>query len=104
MSSWKGLLRAKEYRAATTAKQLRQRSDMRHSENYDVMVNEQTVVLRRQGSSIPSVANILGSEVDKEGVRTIWLDRLVHRGAVVSLNDNWVASGAISTVLTCRAQ
>lgn len=77
---------------------------MRHSEIYDVLVNEQTVVLRRQGSSIPSVANILGSEVDKEGARTIWLDRLVHRGAVVSLNDNWVASGAISTVLTCRAQ
>lgn len=77
---------------------------MRHSEIYDVMVNEQTVVLRRQGSSIPSVANILGSEVDKEGARTIWLDRLIHRGAVVSLNDKWVASGAISTVLTCRAQ
>lgn len=77
---------------------------MRHNENYEVTVNEQTVVLRRQGSSIPSVANILGSEVDGEGIRTIWLDRLLHRGACVTLNDTWTASGAISTVLTARAE
>ena len=77
---------------------------MRHNETYDVTVNEQTVVLRRQGSSIPSVANILGSEVDGEGIRTIWLDRLLHQGACVTLNDTWTASGAISTVLTARAE
>lgn len=77
---------------------------MRHNESYEVTLNEQTVVLRRQGSSIPSVANILGSEVDGEGNQTIWLDRLVHRGARVTLNDSWEAWGAISTVLVRRGQ
>ncbi len=77
---------------------------MRHNESYEVTLNEQTVVLRRQGSSIPSVANILGSEMDGEGNQTIWLDRLVHRGARVTLNGSWEAWGAISTVLVRRGQ
>ena len=74
---------------------------MRH-DRHTVEVSETHVVIRRTGSSIPTVAKILGREVDPDGSTHLWLDRLVHRGKTQTLNDQWVASGAISSILVGR--
>lgn len=71
---------------------------MKH-ETYDVTVTDSTVVLRRPGSSIPLVANVLGIEVDGAGKRRIWLDRTIHIGREHLLNDQWIGVGAVSTCL-----
>lgn len=60
-------------------------------------VGEGVAVVRREGSSVPIVANILGVEV-KDGIETVYLDRLVHNG----FQDwqDWIAAGAVSTILS----
>lgn len=71
---------------------------MQH-EDFEVTISEATVVIRRRGSSIPTVANILGCEVGEGGKRQIWLDRTIHSGAFQQLNAQWSGRGAVSTEL-----
>lgn len=68
-------------------------------EEFNLTINEATVVLRRLGRTAPTVANILGVEVDAGGKRTVWLDRLLHRGQQQAFTAEWTGTGAVSTVL-----
>lgn len=71
---------------------------MQH-ETCEVTVADEVVVIRRVGSTIPTVARILGTDVDGEGKRRIWLDRTIHHGSSQRFNDQWEGTGAVSTVL-----
>ncbi|NMG29553.1 hypothetical protein [Aromatoleum evansii] len=64
----------------------------------EITVGEGVVVIRQQNSSKATVAHILGERV-RDGVRYLYLDRLVHfrRGSQLV---GWQASGAISTILS----
>lgn len=64
----------------------------------EVTVGEGVVVIRQQSSSKATVAQILGERV-RDGMRYLYLDRLVHfrRGSQLV---GWQASGAISTILS----
>lgn len=65
----------------------------------EVTVGEETVSLKRPGQSTIVMANILGRKTDEEaGVMTLWLDRIVHKTAEQFYG--WIATGAISTVLS----
>ncbi|NCA72780.1 MAG: hypothetical protein EOM91_22550 [Sphingobacteriia bacterium] len=77
---------------------------MAKNERVTVVLGEGCVTLRKSRRSRPIVANILGSERDADGsVRTIWLDRLVH-GAQDHWEGEWEVTGAVSSILTRRAQ
>lgn len=72
------------------------------SENSEIEVAEEVVVLRRKGISQPIVANILGTDRDGSGeVKRIFLDRLIH-SPTEDMLGSWNVSGAISTVLEAR--
>ncbi|QRD62719.1 hypothetical protein H8Z72_23500 (plasmid) [Xanthomonas citri pv. citri] len=73
---------------------------MQQRDPTSLTINEDTVVMRRTGRSAPTVANILGVAVDEAGKRTIWLDRVIHHGQEQQMTDEWIGSGAVSTVLT----
>lgn len=64
----------------------------------EITVGEGVVVIRQQNSSKATVAQILGERI-RDGVRYLYLDRLVHfrRGSQLV---GWEASGAISTILS----
>ncbi len=67
--------------------------------NATVTLGDGVITIKRQGSSRPVVANILGMDTDGEGRPVkIWLDRLVHLPKESFLGD-WRISGAVSTVL-----
>ncbi|MCW0399241.1 hypothetical protein ACQHIH_21705 (plasmid) [Xanthomonas sontii] len=74
---------------------------MQHEE-FSLTINEATVVLRRLGRTAPTVANILGVEVDEFGKRSIWLDRLIHSGQEQAFSPEWIGTGAVSTLLLER--
>lgn len=77
---------------------------MATKERVSVVVGEGCVTLRKSRRSRPIVADILGSEHNEDGsIRAIWLDRLVH-GAEEHWNGEWEVSGAVSSILTRRAQ
>lgn len=60
--------------------------------------NGGTVHLKRTGQSEQIIAQVLGHE-SKDGVRTIYLDRLIHEHYERTL-DVFNVTGAISTILT----
>lgn len=62
-----------------------------------VLVGEQTVTITRGGSLNAAQARLLGDETI-DGVRRLYLDRLVHLPREDALGD-WACSGAISTIL-----
>jgi len=68
------------------------------SRDTDISIGDGWVTVRRHGRSTSIVAKILGEETRK-GIRTIWLDRLVHYAGEKALGE-WNASGAISTILS----
>lgn len=73
-----------------------------------VQIGTSSVTIVRSGqSSTPVVANILGDETDPvTGRRTIWLDRIAHRGEDSQFEEGerkWVVSGAVSTVMRAVA-
>lgn len=64
-----------------------------------VEIGEGVVVIKRKGTSRPSVANVLKAEVNEDGhVTRLVLDRLVHRPHETDFCD-WHVSGAFVTVL-----
>jgi hypothetical protein len=72
--------------------------------HHEVSIGDDAVSVRRHGSSTAVVANILGMAVAEDGAPVrIWLDRLVHQPREDRLGD-WEVSGAISTVLSLRAE
>lgn len=61
------------------------------------------MVLKRERSSNPVIAGILGVDRDESGeIETIWLDRLVHK---VGEDEfvGWSVSGAVSSILRRNA-
>ena len=70
---------------------------MRKSVRVSFCIGEGVAVIRREGSTTPIVANILGREVGDQN-ETIYMDRLVH-SAFEDWQD-WTVDGAISTILT----
>lgn len=73
-------------------------------EAIELRVGDDTVTLKKPGQSAVVIAKILGrrrNDVDGRD-EVIWLDRLVHKdhGPPIS---GWIATGAISTVLTRQA-
>lgn len=66
-----------------------------------VSVNGDTVSIREIGSDRPAIGRILGVESD-DHERTYYLDRLLLPPGPVVLNDDWFATGAVSTVLHQR--
>ncbi len=83
---------------------------MREHKAVDVSVSfgDKTATFVRSGQSKKVICNILGEEIHPETrKRTIWLDRLTHRGSCESIRHEgpegeikFSAAGAISTVLT----
>jgi hypothetical protein len=64
----------------------------------NVHLGDGVVVVRRHGSSASAVANILGT-VQKEGIKLLFLDRLVHKPFENELGG-YAIRGAISSILT----
>jgi len=62
----------------------------------NVYIGDGVVVVKRKGSSLPAVANILGMQPAEEGQR-VFLDRLVHRAYERELGG-FPVSGAISSI------
>jgi hypothetical protein len=60
-------------------------------------VGEGVIVLRRKGRA-PVTANILGEEENRpeKGVKTLWLDRLIHANYEATLGG-YPVSGAVVT-------
>lgn len=67
------------------------------SRDVQVLVGEQTVTISRGGSLNAAQARLLGDETT-DGVRRLYLDRLVHLPREDELGD-WACSGAVSTIL-----
>ncbi len=65
-----------------------------------VKIGQGDVAIRRSTSSSVTVAKLLGDET-RDGVRVLYLDRLVHTAADIHFSD-WHPSGAVSTMLTYR--
>jgi hypothetical protein len=63
----------------------------------NVHVGDGVVVVRRDGSSAPAVANVLGS-VPTESGTLLYLDRLVHKPYESELGD-YSVKGAISSII-----
>jgi hypothetical protein len=59
-------------------------------------IGDDTVTIKRQGTTTAVVANILGRQIDVQS-ETLWLDRMCHRPD--ELFEGWQATGAISTIL-----
>lgn len=68
-----------------------------------LVIGQTDTVVSRNGSRKKTVAGILGQETDPAtGLRTIWLDRIVHRAGESRFESggrSWSVSGAISTIL-----
>jgi hypothetical protein len=62
----------------------------------NVHIGDGLVVVKRKGSSLPAVANVLGTE-PTEGGQRVYLDRLVHRAYERELGG-FPVSGAISSI------
>lgn len=76
---------------------------MKDKQLVNVTLGEGVVVLNRSGQSRPVVATVLGVEKDDQGeVKTLWLDRLVHRTHEFAF-EGWEVSGAVSSVLRRQA-
>lgn len=68
--------------------------------DFEINIGDQAVALRKRGSRHLRTANILGREVDAEGVERIWLDRIVLAPfESIEASAGWSATGAVSTVL-----
>lgn len=66
-----------------------------------LLIGENTVTLREQGTSHISVANILGRETH-DGQEHIYLDRLIHYPGLKPL-QGWTFQGVVSTILVASA-
>lgn len=75
---------------------MRQRDD-----GYTVTIGQSDVSLRKRGQSNVRCARILGDEMH-DGIRTLYLDRLLLPAGNVNLGEGWSASGCVSTILTQR--
>lgn len=62
----------------------------------NVHIGDGVVVVKRKGSSLPVVANVLGMQ-PTEGGQRVFLDRLVHRTYERELGG-FPVSGAISSI------
>jgi len=62
----------------------------------NIHIGDGVVVVKRKGSSLPAVANVLGTE-PTEGGQLVYLDRLVHRAYERELGG-FPVSGAISSI------
>jgi hypothetical protein len=69
----------------------------RPNNEVEITLGDGVAVIRRQNRSTATVAHVLG-ETSANGAQRIYLDRLVHNGHQVMMGE-WVASGAISTIL-----
>lgn len=66
-----------------------------------VTVGTDAVTVRTRGSRHVRTANILGREADRDGFEYIWLDRRVlDADEKLDPEQEWTASGAVSTVLS----
>jgi hypothetical protein len=75
----------------------------KEKERVEVAIGDGVVVLKRERSSNPVIAGILGVDRDESGeIETIWLDRLVHK---VGEDEfvGWSVSGAVSSILRRNA-
>lgn len=76
---------------------------MQHRHPYELSFGQQTVSIRRRGSSRVHTANILGSEpIPGTDLVRVWLDRLVFDISEAT-GEGWSADGAVSTVLLVDA-
>jgi hypothetical protein len=66
-----------------------------------VRVDGDIVSVREIGSDRPAIGRILGVECD-DRERTYYVDRLLLPPGPFVLNDEWFATGAVSTVLHQR--
>jgi len=66
-----------------------------------VHIGDGVVVVKRKGSSLPAIANILGTQPTQDGQR-VFLDRLVHKSYEREIGGIAV-SGAISSILVVPA-
>lgn len=73
---------------------------MQADRRYEVHVGSDMVSVRRRGEFEFRTAVILGRSRLPDGRERLWLDRLVHGGGPLTLNDSWAAEGAVSTILT----
>lgn len=62
----------------------------------NIHIGDGVVVVKRMGSSLPAVANVLGTE-QTEGGQLVYLDRLVHRAYERELGG-FPVCGAISSI------
>lgn len=63
----------------------------------NVHVGDGVVVVRRKGSSSPTIANVLGS-VSAESCTLLYLDRLIHKPYESELGG-YAVKGAISSIV-----
>jgi hypothetical protein len=63
-----------------------------------VLVGEDVVTVKREGSNRAVMAKILG-KVSVEGVEVLCLDRLVHESHEQQFGD-WTLAGAVTTLLS----
>lgn len=63
-----------------------------------VHIGDGVVVVRRKGSSMPTIAKVIGI-VEEIDCRTIYLDRLVHKHWENRL-ESYPVKGAISSIIT----
>ena len=63
----------------------------------NVHVGDDVVVVRRDGSSAPAVANVLGSVLTESGT-LLYLDRLIHKPYESELGG-YIVKGAISSII-----
>jgi len=68
------------------------------SKKVTVAVGDGVVSVKREGSSATTVAHILG-RIERDGVETICLDRLVHMPFEDSF-VGWSVRGAVTTLLS----
>lgn len=70
------------------------------SESATILIGDSTVTINLRGSTRPTIAGLLGVDLDSNGQPTrLYLDRLIHTPAVVEIGG-WATTGAISTILT----
>ncbi|MDR5762978.1 hypothetical protein [Caballeronia sp. LZ035] len=66
--------------------------------NVSVLVGEDVVTVKREGSNRAVMAKILG-KVSVEGAEVLCLDRLVHESHEQQFGD-WTLAGAVTTLLS----
>lgn len=69
---------------------------------YVVDMDGNTISVREIGSSRRTTGQVLGIDRE-EGVETYYVDRLILPPGDLWLNDEWHASGAVSTILRHRS-